>query len=215
LGVVTTLAGTAGKIGADDGVGAAASFMYPERIAVDGAGNLYVSDNGAIRKITPGGSVSTLAGKTGVWGSNDGTGSQARFFAVYGLAVDPAGIVYVSDSTNGTIRKISPEGNVTTLAGSRGQYGAVDGMGSAARFDAPHGIALDGAGNVYVADWFNHTIRKITPAGMVSTVAGVAGVNGIMPGALPGGLSHPDGLVIDANGVLYVASGQAILKIQL
>jgi sugar lactone lactonase YvrE len=215
LGVVTTLAGTAGKVGADDGLGAAASFNYPERIALDGLGNLYVSDNGAIRKITPGGMVSTLAGQVGVWGSNDGTGSEARFVAVYGLAVDAAGTVYVSDSTSGTIRKISPAGVVATLAGNRGFYGAVDGRGAAARFGAPRGLALDAAGNIYVADWLSHTIRKVTPAGMVSTVAGVAGVNGIALGALPGSLSYPDGLAIDANGVLYVSSGEAILKIQL
>jgi len=215
LGAVTTLAGTAGSIGAGDGAGAAASFGYPERLAIDASGTLYVADNGAIRKITPAGVVSTLAGKVGVFGVNDGTGSDARFFAVYGLAVDAAGTVYVSDSTNSTIRKISAAGVVTTWAGTRGQHAAVDGIGAAARFNLPRGIVLDGTGNVYVVDGYNYTIRKITPAGMVSTVAGVPGANAFALGALPGGLSYPDGLAIDASGVLYVTAARAILKIQL
>src|ERR1035441_5354297 len=107
---------------------------------------------------------STLAGNAG-YGSADGTGSGARFWNPAGVAVDSAGNVYVADDSNNTIRKITPAGVVTTLAGLAGYYGSADGTGSAARFYHPAGVAVDSAGNVYVADTVNDTIRKITPAG--------------------------------------------------
>src|SRR6266705_2874944 len=105
-------------------------------------------------------------------GSADGTGSAARFNETEGVAVDSAGNVYVADSNNDTIRRITPAGEVTTLAGSAGQVGSADGTGSAARFNYPTGVAVDSAGNVYVADWANSTIRKVTPEGGVTTLAG-------------------------------------------
>ena len=131
-------------------------------MAVDSAGNVYVADsnNVTIRKITPGGVVSTLAGLAGQYGSADGTGSAARFNNPNGVAVDSAGNVYVADTCNYTIRKITPGGVVSTLAGLAGNRGSADGTGSAARFFSPQGVAVDSAGNVYVADTGNHTIRK-------------------------------------------------------
>ncbi len=169
-GLVTTLAGT-GATGADDGNGSQATFDLPEGVAADRAGNLYVADNGnnLIRKITPAGVVSTLAG-SGEVGSANGAGSAASFNSPFGLAVDGAGNVYVADSGNNMIRKITPDGNVSTLAGS-GKKGAGNGSGAAASFNVPSGLAVDAAGNVFVADENNNRIRKITAAGAVSTIA--------------------------------------------
>jgi hypothetical protein len=134
---------------------------------VDSAGNVYVADtfNHTIRKITPGRVVTTLAGTAGVWGSADGIGTEAQFDQPSGVAVDSAGNVYVADSFNDTIRKITPSGLVTTLANTAGVEGSVDGIGTAAQFHYPQGLAVDSTGNLYVADRFNHAIRKGQPAG--------------------------------------------------
>ncbi len=172
-GVVTTLAGTAGVSGHADGR-TAASFHYPAGVAIDSMGNLFVADfgNNTIRKITPAGVVTTLAGTAGKKGAADGTGAAARFNLPMAVAIDSARNVYVADSGNNTIRKITPAGVVTTLAGSAGIEGDADGTGTAARFYQPNGIATDSAGNVYVADTCNHAIRKISPAGVVTTWVG-------------------------------------------
>jgi streptogramin lyase len=134
------------------------------------SGNVYVADtfNHTIWKVTPGGVVTTLAGLAGSYGIADGTGSAARFYNPFGVAVDSAGNVYVADSRNHTIRKVTPGGVVTTLAGLAGSSGSTDGTGSAARFYSPYGVAVDSAGNAYVADTSNHTIRKVTPGGAVA-----------------------------------------------
>ncbi|MBI4326541.1 MAG: hypothetical protein HY674_14940 [Chloroflexi bacterium] len=155
----TTLVGAAP--GAIDGPGSAARFHLPIRriwwsecfwshMAVDGSGNVYVADSGnhTIRKITAAGEVSTLAGKAGESGTTDGTGSAARFNTPSGVAVDAVGNVYVADMGNNTIRKVTPNGEATTLAGLAGESGSADGAGSAARFDQPTGLAIDSAGNV-------------------------------------------------------------------
>ena len=161
--VVSTLAGLAGTFGSADNTGAAARFYYPHGVAVDAAGTVYVADasNQTIRKITPAGAVSTLAGTAGSSGSADGTGVAARFNLPSGVAVDAAGAVYVADRSNHTIRKITPAGVVSTLAGTAGSVGSADGTGAAARFRTPDGVAVDAAGAVYVADTYNHTIRVI------------------------------------------------------
>lgn len=167
-GVVTTLAGRAGVPGWDDGSGAAARFYYPDRLAADATGNVYVTTHNAVRKITPTGTVTTLAGTVDVSGSVDGVGAAARFDGAIGVAADGAGNVYVADSGNHTIRKISPSGVVTTLAGTAGSEGSADGTGPAARFRFPHSLAVDASGNVYVIDG-NGSGRRITPEGVVTT----------------------------------------------
>ena len=193
--VVSTLAGGAGVQGSADGRGAAARFNCPTGIAVDAAGNLYVADQGdyTIRKITSAEQVTTLAGKAGSHGSADGVGAAARFDQPTGISVDAADNLFVADSGNETIRKITPAGMVSTLAGRAGVQGSADGAGAAARFNLPVGIACDAAGNLYVADNSNNSIRKITPAGLVTTLAG------------KGGLNEPIGVAVDAVGNLYVS----------
>jgi sugar lactone lactonase YvrE len=173
-GIVTTFAGTEGTSGSGNDTGAAARFFYPAGVAVDGVGNLYVADsyNQMIRKVTSDGVVTTFAGQTQDQGASDGTGGLARFRFPSAVAVDGGGNVYVADTSNHTIRKITSAGVVTTLAGSPTVSGTVDGTGSGARFNRPGGVAVDGGGNVYVADTENHTIRKVTPAGVVTTLAG-------------------------------------------
>jgi sugar lactone lactonase YvrE len=207
-GAVTTLAGAAGQMGASDGTGASARFSYPEGLAVDAAGNVYVADfdNCTVRKVTPAGSVATLAGSAGNAGSADGQGGAALFNHPEGVAVDGAGNVYVIDTSNQTVREISPGGGVTTLAGSPTVGGSADGAGAAASFFYPGGIASTGAGVVFIADTGNHTIRTMAPPGNVSTVAGAAGVKGDADGTGSSALfAYPYGIAWDGAGHLYVA----------
>jgi len=217
-GVVTTLAGTAGVAGSADGTGAAARFHFPTGVAVDGTGNVYVADQGndIIRKITPEGVVTTLAGTAGSVGRKDGTGSAAQFYAPAGVTVDSAGNVYVADWGNITVRKITPDGVVTTLAGTPAQRGSADGTGAAARFSLPFGVAVDSAGNVYVAEEDNNTIRKITAAGVVTTLAGTAGTSGSADGTgAAARFDFPASVAVDSAGNLYVAdsSNSTIRKV--
>ncbi len=207
-GVVTTLAGAVYQTGSADGTGSAARFYNPRGVAVDSAGNIYVADtyNDEIRKITPAGVVTTLAGAAQQPGSTNGTGSAARFNEPTGVAVDSAGNIYVADQYNSEVRKITPAGAVTTLAGAAGHIGSADGTGSAARFDYPFGVALDNAGNVYVVDFGNDEIRKITPAGAVTTLAGAAGQEGSADGTGSAARFYrPAGMAVDTAGNVYVA----------
>jgi len=206
-GVVTTLAGTAGTIGSTDGTGSAARFHRPQGIAVDTAGNLYVTDINSltIRKVTSAGVVTTLAGSADNDGTADGTGSAARFTSPYGITVDTAGNLYVCDQFACTIRKVTSAGVVTTLAGNPFYASSVDGTGSAAEFYFPAGVAVDTTGNLYVTDSFNHTIRKVTSAGVVTTEAGstVGGSNDGLGSAAR--FNSPEGIAVDAAGNVYVA----------
>ncbi|MCC6989029.1 MAG: immunoglobulin domain-containing protein [Acidobacteria bacterium] len=205
-GVVSTLAGSPGITGSTNGSGAAARFSYPSGVAVDASGNVYVADagNGTIRKITPAGAVSTLAGQPGMVGSEDGAGAAARFYSPGGVAVDGAGHVYVADTFNHRVRKISPAGNVTTLAG-QGTAGSANGTGTAAQFNYPHGLAVSSSGTVFVADRRNHTIRAVTAAGVVSTLAGLPGVFGSQDGTRTDArFKEPFGVALDTDGNLYI-----------
>jgi hypothetical protein len=207
-GLVTTVAGRPGEAGSEDGSADSARFRFPTSVCVDGGGNLYVADyaNHTVRKITPAGVVSTLAGSPGERGSADGNGAAARFNQVHGVAVDDAGNVYAADFGNHTIRKISPGGVVITLAGLAENPGSADGAGASARFSAPYSVAVDRAENVYVADTSNQLIRKITPAGEVTTLAGLAGNVGGTDG--PGEAARfavPADVTVDTAGNVYVA----------
>ncbi len=202
-GEVTTYAGS-GTIGFADGVITEAKFSSPYGLTIDASGNMYVADseNNRIRKITPAGMVSTLAG-IGTIGFADGIGTEAKFFTPIDVVVDAAGNLYVADYNNHRIRKITPAGVVSTLAGS-GAPGFRDGTGTLANFNVPASVAMDTAGNLYVADSRNHCIRMITPAGMVSTLAGNS-----IPGFVDGTgavakFNTPVGVTVDANGNLYV-----------
>ena len=202
-----TLAGSAGT-GNADGLGGTARFISPAGAAVDSAGNLYIADtfNHTVRKITPGGIVSTFAGMPGVSGSANGIGFAARFNGLNDVAVDGAGYIYVADFGNNTIRKITPAGVVTTLAGLAGSAGSADGTGSSARFNGPTGLAVDSSNNVYVADTYNQTIRKITPVGVVSTFAGSAGLIGSVDGTGNAARFYgPYCIGVDATNNLYVS----------
>lgn len=206
-GVVTTIAGSAGRRFALDGTGANAGFLDPTGIVADAAGNLYVTDSpyaDTIRKITPAGVVTTFAGLDGHSGKADGVGGAARFLAPSGIAIDRAGTLYVIDG-RGCIRRVTPDGAVTFFAGSVDEIGYLNGPATAARFNSPTGLAVDAAGNVYVADQANHAIRQVQPGGGVTTLAGAIDGSGSADGFAASRLSAPVGIARDPGGVIYVA----------
>ncbi len=215
---VSTLAGSSGVAGSADTSGTnAVKFSSPAGIIVSG-GNIYVGDTGnhTIRKVTSAGEVSTLAGLAGFAGAVDATGTNARFNSPNGIGADGAGNLYVADTGNHGIRKITPVGEVTTFAGTLGVSGTADLTGTAASFNSPKSVAVDAAGNVYVADTGNHVIRKITSAGEVATLAGGMGLTGTASGTgTAARFNSPAGITIDAAGSLYVADtgNNAIRKI--
>jgi sugar lactone lactonase YvrE len=203
-GVVTTIFGD-GSSGFADGDASVAKLDFPWKSCVDKDGNIFIADrdNHAIRKIDVNGMVSTVAG-TGVAGYVDGAGAQAQFNQPIDVAVDANGVLYVADNLNHKIRKITPEGVVSTVAG--GVAGISDGDVATALFRNPSGITVDAAGNIYVADRLNHRIRKIdTTSGLVSTVAG-AGTTGSRDGlAGEAQFNSPYGIEVDADGSIIVA----------
>ena len=207
-GVVTTLAGTAGKTGSTDGGPGVALFNGIGGVAPDSHGNIYVADslNYTIRMIAANGNVSTIAGQPGTKAHLDGSGSGATFSDPENLAINPVtGNIFVADGQGNTIRMVTPQGVVTTFAGTGG-VGSANGPGASASFRDPSGIAVDSAGNVYVADTGNDVIRKITPAGVVSTVTGRVLSPGNTDGALGSArFSTPAGIAVDAFGNIYVA----------
>lgn len=203
--VVKTLAGD-GSPGFSDGPVNQARFSDPFGIALDSKGNLYVADaghNNRIRRIAPDGMVMTIAG--GEEGFQDGQGASARFNTPSALAVDAEDNLYVADTGNNAIRKVAPDGTVTTIAGG-GQQGLEDGEARSARFNAPVGVAVDKEGNVYVADTYNDRIRKVTKEGQVVTIAGGAQSPGYLDGpALSASFDTPCGLIATPAGELYIA----------
>ncbi|MDP9080630.1 MAG: NHL repeat-containing protein [Bacteroidota bacterium] len=200
-GVVSTLAGS-GNQGQINAIGALASFNQPTGIAVDASGNVYVGDagNNRIRLITPAGVVTTLAGSDST-GYTDGPGATAAFFHPEGVALDASGSVYVADAGNGLIRKVKPDGTVSTFAGNS------VGTTAANIFSNPTGVAVDGSGNVFVANFINNNILKINAAGAVSAFAG-SGVAGADNGQdTTATFSFPNSVAVDAANNLYVADG--------
>ena len=186
--------------------GTPATLSRPGAVAVDAGGNVYVADtnNSVIRKITPDGQASTLAGSGSV-GFADGPGIASAFNFPAGVAVDDSGNVYVADQYNHAIRKISATGVVATLAGGDVVPGTADGTGLAARFSYPQALAVDAAGNVYVPDALHSTIRKVTPAGVVTTITGASASGSA--GNSSSSFHAPGAIAVDGAGNLYI--GQA------
>lgn len=184
------------------------AFLGATSIVFDAAGNMYIGENDVtlVRKRTPDGTFSIYAGAFKEKGNLDGPAADARFIRPRGLAIDLAGNIFVCDEASHIIRKITPDGQVTTIAGLAGESGHQNGTGSEARFDAPRGLATDLAGNVYVMDTNNNAVRKITPAGVVTTFAGKAGEAGFADG--PAATARFNGLragIVDPTGNLIVA----------
>ena len=215
-----TVAGTLPSAGAVNGAGTVARFREPKGSVVDATGVTYVCDtqNHAIRRISPDGTVTLLAGN-GTLGTVDGTGTGARFNQPYAIAIDSAGVLFVADTMNNAIRRVAQDGAVTTVAGDVTQPGGfANGLGTAARFNHPTGIAVDGAGNLYVADIDNHVIRKIDPTGQVTTMAGDPLRADSLDGpAGEGTLSGPLGIALDGAGSLIVSDfvSHTIRKVNL
>ncbi|HZV36947.1 MAG TPA: hypothetical protein VFB72_20390, partial [Verrucomicrobiae bacterium] len=207
-GSVSTYSGTSGVAGSTNSFGTNSQFNAPQGVAVDSSGNVYVADtlNNTIRKIATSGIASTLAGVAGYANNADGSGTNAQFHAPQGIAVDRFSNVYVADTLNSTIRVITSLGTVSTLAGSPGVFGSADGVKGNALFNCPKGLALDSATNIYVADSLNHTIRKVTPSGVVTTLAGMPGVIGSADGTNSDARFFlPDGIAVDGSGNVYVS----------
>lgn len=216
---VTTVAGGGGSnpfpsSGYVDGTGTNALFYLPGGVAVDVSGNIFVSDtyNYVIRKISSGWNVTTVVGgnRTRLSGYADGTGTAALLKIPTQLALDGAGYLYIADSGSHSIRKVDTSSFVTTTlagGGTAGTSGFIDGQGTAARFNSPQGVAVDSSGNVFVADSSNHAIRKITSAGVVTTVAGAGPLNsGLADGkGTSATFQNPKGVAVDSFGNIYVA----------
>lgn len=204
-GVVTTIAGSSAT-GSADGIGTAATFDHPSAICIDGSNNLYVADknNNKIRKITPSGVVSTFAGN-GTAALVDGLGTSASFFAPTGICIDPSGNLYVAGYHNHCIRKITSSGMVSTFAGSYGSMGSADGTGAGATFTMPSGIFYTSDGNLLITDEGNHTIRKSTLAGVVTTIAGFSASSGSTDGAMAvAKFNTPFAICTDVYGNIYI-----------
>ena len=192
----------------------ATGFNGPTGLASDAKGNVYVADNGnsIIVKITNTGVVSTLAGTRGVRGSKDGTGTGAQFNQPHSIAVDSSGNVYVADAGNNMIRKINAQGAVTTIAGST-TSGAHNGVGTAASFSRPTGVAVDASGNVYVADSNNNLIRKIAGDGTVTTLAGTGTAGNLNGTTATATFNNPQGVAVDQiSRVFVVDTGNGLIR---
>lgn len=207
-GMVSTLAGNAEVSGDTDGLGTAATFNEPWGLCVDDQGNVYVADtrNNKIRKVTPDGMVSTIAG-SGNFGTSNGLGTSATFGNPTGIEIDSEGNLFIADHLTHIIRKIDPSGFVSTLAGKPYQIGAIDGAGNQATFHRPYGLTLDLEGNILVADEWNHKIRRVTPTGMVSTVAGIGDIGNNDGIASEAAFNYPWDMTVDSFGNIYVADG--------
>ncbi len=218
-GIITTVAGNGQEGYSGDGMPAAsASLNDPTALLLDAAGNLYVSEsmNRRIRKITADGIISTVAGKGPLGFSGDGgQAASARLNAAYSIALDGKGNVYASDNANHRVRKIAPNGVITTVAGTAEGFSGDGGPATAARLNSPNGIGLDAGGTLYIADSGNYRIRKVTPDGNISTVAGTGDNNYYGDGgpALNAGLAGPYAVALDADGDVYFTDVYRVRKL--
>jgi sugar lactone lactonase YvrE len=212
---LVTLAGSAGMQGASDGMGAGARFTAPAGIAVTPDYTLFVGDTGTdrIRQLHLTAVVTSLAGVSGSPGATDGPAATAEFHGPTGVTIDAAGNVYIADTENDVIRRLGADGMVTTIAGSAGVSGFVDGAGNASRFNHPTALALDALGNLYVADTGNHAIRRIAPSHFVTTIIGT-GASGHRNGAgVSAQLNGPSGVALDPSGNLFIAdAGNQVIR---
>ena len=211
-GVITTVAGTGERgFGGDAGPAASAQLFFPSGVAVDGSGNLYIADrsNHRVRRVDPAGVITTVAG-TGErgFGGDAGPAASAQLFFPSGVAVDGSGNLYIADRSNHRVRRVDPAGVITTVAGTgeRG-FGGDAGPAASAQLFFPSGVAVDGSGNLYIADRSNHRVRRVDPAGVITTVAGTgeggfAGDTGLATSAQ---LAFPEGVAVDMAGNLYIA----------
>lgn len=216
-GEVTTFAGKGGEAGSADGGRLAARFNSPGGIGIGTDDTLYIADsaNHTVRKIEPSGLVSTVAGRAEEPGNVDGWGLEARFTYPADVVVDSQGNLYVADAANNSIRKITTQGQVVTLAGYRGRPGTADGVGKVARFRTPLSLAIDPSGDLIVADYLNLTLRRVSPSGEVSTIAGFPGAPSLADGSGPvARFKAPGGIAIDAAGQIYISDyvGNVIRK---
>jgi sugar lactone lactonase YvrE len=213
-GNITILAGSPIEPGYVDGPGSTARFSILKGVTVDDNGNVYVTDSYTLRKITPDGTVSTLVRS----GCDNLDGNPGRFCTPNGIVVDHSGNLYFSDSGNMNIRKLTPDGVMTTVAGNTAEFikndGSADGQGDAARFSFPGSLALDSAGNLYVADAGNSTVRMITPSGYVSTLVGIPGRYEVHEGPLPALLAYVV-LTVGPDDRLYIGSANSVLTVKL
>ncbi|MDB5095615.1 MAG: repeat containing protein, partial [Cyanobacteria bacterium RYN_339] len=207
-GQTRTVAG--GNYGHADGQGNRAAFVNPVAVAVDGTGRLAVADTTELRLVSPGGQVTTLAGKD-VASFADGAGVDARFNTICGVAFAPDGAIWLADAGNTRVRRVAPDGSTSTIAGGA-EAVATDGPGATARFQLPYGIALDPAGWAYVSDYTGHRIRRIDmrdPAHPVTTIAGSAAATSLDGPGAAATFAGPLGLALDGQGRLLVADGSA------
>jgi len=211
-GVISTLAGngTAGYSG-DGGAATSAELWAEDGVGVDSAGNVYIADtyNARIRKVTAGGSISTLAGN-GTWGytGDNGPATSAELNYPIAVAIDQSGNVYIADSGNNVVRKISTAGGISTVAGNgTAGYSGDGGAATSAKLNSPESVAVDSSGNLYIADTNNQRIRKVTAAGGISTIAGTgtAGYAGDGGNATSAELNGPRGIALDAANIIYIA----------
>jgi len=216
-GIIITVAGngTQGFSG-DGGPATSAQLYYPTGVAVDGAGNLYIADSGnnRVRKVSSGVITTVAGGGTGGL-ADGGTATSAQMDWPVGLAVDAAGNLYISDGQR--VRKVSPSGIITVVAGN-GTWGfsGDGGPAASAQLNGPQGMALDPAGNLYITEYYNHCVRKVSPSGIITTAAGdgTMGFSGDGGPATSAQLHYPQGLAVDSTGSVYVAdTGNSVIRI--
>ena len=208
---ITTIVGTGGRgFGGDGGPATTARLREPRGVAVDAAGNLYIADTGnrRIRKVNAWGIITAFVGKGGGFRGDGGPAVDARISGAWGVAVDGAGNLYIADTGNHRIRKVDSTGTITTVAGTgEDRFGGDGGPATAARLREPRGVAVDGAGNLYIADTRNHRIRKVDTSGVITTIAGTGeyGFNGDGGPAIDAQLYSPYDVTVDGAGNLYIA----------